>query len=202
MNTEEIEWAKKEMQRFLEHNNLDDKVYSGILEAFKNIYSSQDFVLARRVMKRLLEEKPLSLLTDDPDEWRECLSISNSIKTSFQNRRYYSLFKDVFTDGTVKYFDTERTVCIDIDTGHRFSYKLANDLVDGIYPIDMPYTPPPSPFKVFVRAHYADDRIDFIGVYSLLSPLDRITYINKFYVCNDKERFEITEREFNNMYNS
>lgn len=89
------------------------------------------------VLNRLLQYKPLSLLTGEEDEWEK---IQN--EKFLQNKRYSSVFKDI---------DTGKTYNIDgkifSDDNGKIWYTTKDSKID----ITFPYEVPNEPEKVYVK---------------------------------------------------
>ena len=87
----------------------DDKFYGGLLSKcvleLLQCFSGQNHSGAsawsvRNVFNRLADYKPLSPLTGKDDEWIDKSGLSG--KKTYQNKRWYSLFKE---DGKAYYID-------------------------------------------------------------------------------------------------
>lgn len=97
-------------------------------------------------LKRLIDEKPLTPLIGDYEEWvamegRIDLKTKKNIHMKYQNKRYANLFKDVYEDGDVVYRDNNRVTCYDPIMETYFDFGLANIIYDDMNPIKMPYYP-------------------------------------------------------------
>lgn len=102
-------------------------------------------------LKRMVEHKPLTPLTDDESEWNLIDPADEKDNFDlFQSRRSPSVFKKVYADKTV-YNDVDRVVVRDIDTGLDWYCGFYAKMVDDMFPVEMPYMPSSKKFIVEVR---------------------------------------------------
>lgn len=164
------DWAEREVEIVL--NNLkksikesDDfkyskSVYVDALNVYKCImkqsYSGYSFYAIRYILDKLMNEIPLSPINGEDDEWVPVPMQKDGVKV-FQSIRRYSLFKEVSENGTINYTDTDRVVCIDIDTSEKLLFGDAVNLIDKMFPITIPYEPKKEKFKVFVKKSKSSD---------------------------------------------
>ena len=138
------------------------------LKAFKALcddqHSGLSIGITRSILNSLIDHRPLTPVTGDDSEWMLCpelLEDTRDYKT-YQNRRYASLFKDVFDDGTVKYSDNDRFICIDPRNPYSaFSFHFVNSIVEQ-YPevpkIEFPYMPLSEPIRIEVEDLISDSK--------------------------------------------
>lgn len=86
---------------------------------------------------------PLTPIEDTDDIWNFAFGADMSEGevgfSTYQCKRMSSLFKTVFTNGTVKYEDNNRCCGVDVnDPDVSFQNKLIVDVVDDMYPIRIP----------------------------------------------------------------
>lgn len=134
-----LEWAKNELAH-IEHDeeglqDLLDKDVLELLETFCNQgHSNHTAPYVVAMFSRLAMWKPLTSLTGEDDEWRDC---GNG---KFQNKRYCAVFKDA--DGRA--YNSEGKVFSD-DNGETW-WTNKNSRVY----IDFPYVVPDEPERVFI----------------------------------------------------
>ena len=187
------EWAEKEIAAACkkENPNWDGKsfdygcsCYQSALKAYKALmddgHSGYSFSITKNILKKLLDEIPLSPITDKDffiDE-RESLESDESLKkrglkSHIQCPRRSSLFREEDLDGNVKYRDIDRYYCVDADNpSDTFSSGIAR-FIDELYPITMPYTPTSIPFKVYVRSWLTDETHGDYDVQEVLGYVDQ-----------------------------
>lgn len=126
-----------------------------------------------------------------------------------QCNRMGSLFKEVYSDGTVKYHDNDYVVCADIDKPDvTYSFGLVSNIIHDMFPITMPYSPG-KPIFVLCDCFLTDKAngdFDTVGVFSALKQngniveRTRFTKINKFFREASKDEkgpwVEITKKEY------
>ena len=106
------------------------------------------------ILIRLLKEKPLFPITDNPDEWGT--EADNYVgNTSLQNNRCGNIFKH--SDGTIT--DVERAVFVDTynDNNSFWHSKRADEIVDKLFPITLPYMPEDKPYYVYGKDMFLDE---------------------------------------------
>lgn len=208
------DWAEREVEIVLENlkksiKESDDfkyskSIYYDALKVYKLImrqrHSGYSFGVLRHILKKLLNEMPLSPITGADTEWItfDFMNVSGD-KQIFQNIRRYSLFKEVYKDGTVKYDDTNRIVCLDIKNNERYCTRAITDIVNEMFPITMPYEPDSEPYKILTDRICKDKDMGFI-VYSVVTPKGETIDINKFFIRHNNEFTELTEFEFSKRF--
>lgn len=184
-----IKWAEREIAAACkrENPNWDGKsfdygcsCYQSALKAYKSLmddgHSGFSFNMTKNILEKLLDEIPLSPITDDDffaDKYESLESDKNlksrGLKSHIQCPRRSSLFREEDLEGNIKYKDIDRYYCIDAEKpSNTFSSATAN-FIDELYPIKMPYVPSSTSFKVYVRewltdkAHGDFDVVEVIG---------------------------------------
>ena len=151
-----INWAKEEVKLACkkEASEYGCDCYASALKAFESLcndgHSGMSYCRTRNILKRLLDEKPLTPIEDTPDIWMQL----NDEGDSFQCKRLSSLFKDIGSDGTVTYNDISRIDCFYADIykkGVFYNRFLAERAEKIIGPIEFPYYPSTIPYKIYVR---------------------------------------------------
>ena len=173
------EWAEREIAAACkrENPNWDGKsfdygclCYQSALKAYKSLmddgHSGFSFSMTRNILKKLLDEIPLSPITDsdffiDEGESIQSLKTDESLrkcglKSHIQCPRRSSLFREEDLEGNVKYTDVDRYYCVNAERpSDTFSSSTAN-FINELYPITMPYMPSSTAFKVYVREWLTD----------------------------------------------
>lgn len=159
-----IEWAENEIKLAKgEAGEYDKDMLDSALRVyvklFKEGHTGYSFGRTTEIVKRLLEKKPLTAIKDLPEEWK-CVYDGDE-RTDYICKRRSSLIKLVSKDGTITYDDLDRTICIDISTGDTHRLRLGKEIINTLYPIEMPYYPPLGYFKVFYEKLDEPDGIEF-----------------------------------------
>lgn len=220
-----LEWAKKEVEIAIarektsaeqegDHKFLDYTIecYDSALKDFKSLYEDGDheFLIAKRfILSRLIDGKPLTPIEDTPDVWNLTADLEDLGYESYQCTRMSSLFKDVFPDGTVRYYDVNRVIANVVNSENPdipWHSGMASRLINKMYPITFPYIPENKPYVVKMSEILFDPEkggdFDTIAVWSVRLPdgsEDIIHKFYKFYKEDDNEESgwkEIDEDEF------
>ena len=152
-------WAEEEIR--LACNIKDEYTracYDSAIRAYKSLmkdgHSGASIHVTHGILNRLIDMKPLTEIEDVPEVWND-ISMWKSeegIVEQYQCKRMNSLFKDIYDDGTVKFTDVNRVSCIDIDCPIiSWHCHLGDNLVDELFPIEMPYYPATSPYKLYME---------------------------------------------------
>lgn len=170
------QWAEREIAAACkrENPNWDGKsfdygcsCYQSALKAYKSLmddgHSGYSFSITRNILKKLLDEIPLSPITDEDffsDKYESLESEEGlkkrRLKSRIQCPRRSSLFRYKDLKGNVKYTDIDRYYCINAENpSDTFSGGIAN-FIDKLYPITMPYIPSSERFKVYVKYWLTD----------------------------------------------
>ena len=192
------EWAEREVAIACKRENPNRKerewdygcaCYESALKAYKSLmedgHSGASFSITRQILNRLMMDLPLTPIEDTDDIWNEGFVSKETGIRSQQCMRKSSLFKDIYPDGTVKYHDVDRFVCIDI---HHPQSTYHSGLIDRIcgemYPIVMPYMPEDKHYKVYCEDFLVDKRngdFDTVGILYVIEPDGTRTTINRFF---------------------
>lgn len=173
------EWAEREIAAACkrENPNWDGKsfdygcsCYQSALKAYNSLisdgHSGFSFSITRNILKKLLDEIPLSPITDSDFFINEGESIrrletdeslrKRGLKSHIQCPRRSSLFREEDLEGNIKYRDIERYYCINAENpSDTFSSSIDN-FIDKLYPITMPYIPSSERFKVYIKYWLTD----------------------------------------------
>ena len=174
-------WAEKEVEiackRERELSGNKDEwdygcaCYESALKALKSLaedgHSGYSISITKHILNRLIDGKPLTPIEDSDDVWNEVFGMRDSFRT-FQYKRMPSLFKYVYEDGTVKYSDINRIICVNFDDhSNCWSNGFVRNIIDELYPIKMPYMPESKQYKVYCKEYLTDHKngdFDTIGV--------------------------------------
>ena len=213
-----LDWAKREVAIACEKENPNKKdgefdygcaCYESALKAFKSLcddgHSVYSIKMAQSILNCLIDGNPLTPIEDTYDVWNLIENHEDGYR-SYQCKRMYSLFKDVYADGTVKYDDIDRAYCIDIhDPNNEYSSRLVRRIINKMFPIAMPYMPA-EPIKVYCETFLTDKKngdFDTVGVfYALKTENDKQEKIeiNRFFrePKDNEERgwIEISKEEY------
>lgn len=215
------EWAKREVEFACQKENPNRKdgefdygcaCYESALKAFESLcddgHSGFSISQTAAILNRLISGRPLTPIEGTDDEWGPAIHYKPDV-TSYQCNRMPSLFKEVYSDGTVKYHDNDYVVCADIDKPDvTYSLGLVSNIIHDMFPITMPYFPG-KPIFVLCDCFLTDKEngdFDTVGVFSALKQNGNIvertkfTKINKFFrEASEGEKgpwVEITKEEY------
>lgn len=217
-----LDWAKREIEiavareRAADGTKEDEFSYGGAcyesaLKAFKSLckdgHSGMSIGFTKTILNRLIDGKPLTLIEDIEEDWLLAWdSGSGRNYITYQCERMYSLFKDVYPDGTVKYFDTDRYYCRDIQSDTTYTNGLIRDILDELYPITMPYMPADRPYVFLVEDLKLQDTpgdFDTRVIHSLQKPDGTVEELNRYYTEDvNGEMVQITEEEYERLVNN
>ena len=211
-------WAEREVQIACERENPDRKegewdygcaCYGSALKAFNSLiedgHSGMSMGFTIQILNRLIAGKPLTPIEDTEDVWEEC-ALNNRGCTTYQCNRMYSLFKEVYPDGTVKYRDNDRIECVDFFNGSTYHNSFISRIVDEIYPITMPYSAN-GVYKVYCVDFPYDPKngdYDTIEIKYITTPEDKVVGIYRYFKESDSGFVEIDWEEYiarRNKYN-
>lgn len=155
--------------------------------------------LTKNILNRLIEGKPLTPIEDTDDIWEFCWEADNKDYVNYQCKRMSSLFKKIYNDGRVIYNDVDRVTCVDINTKVTYGFGLVSRLIDGMFPITMPYYPNDG-YIVYCEDFLTDPTngdFDTIGIFYAIDPEGNKIHIDRFFGDDsDGEMKEITICEY------
>ena len=201
-------WAEEEIRLACNINGEYARAcYNSAIRAYKSLlkdgHSGASIHLTHEILNRLIDMKPLTAIEDVPEVWND-ISMRKSDEGTieqYQCKRMSSLFKDVYDDGTVKFTDVDRVSCIDIDNPTiSWHCRLGDNIVDELFPIEMPYYPTKDPYKLYKEDFLVDPEngdYDTQGFFYLITPYGDKIEVNKFYKEQDGEWVEIEIEEYN-----
>ena len=211
------EWAKREVEIACERERLVSKeenewdygcaCYESALKAFNSLcedgHSGYSIQLTKSILDRLIDGKPLTPIEDTEDVWDDISDISGlrGEKVKYQCKRMSSLFKDVYADGTVKYSDVGRILCVDEHNPKNtwFNGKVCG-VIDELIPITMPYMPDNKPIKIYCEEFLTDRKngdFDTLGILYVIMPDGKQIDIDKFFKESENGWDEINMDEYN-----
>ena len=213
-----LDWAEREVAIACKKENPNKKdgefdygcaCYESALKAFKSLcddgHSGFSIKMTQEILNRLINGQPLTPIEDTDDVWNLIDNHEDGYR-SYQCKRMYSLFKDVYADGTVEYDDINRSYCIDIhDPNNEYSSGLVRRIIDKMFPIAMPYMPS-KPIKVYCEDLLTDKKngdFDTVGVFYALKTengeQEKIE-INRFFRApkdnEERDLVEISKEEY------
>ena len=213
-----LDWAEREVAIACEKENPNKKdvefdygcaCFESALKAFKSLcddcHSGFSIKMTQVILNRLIDGNPLTPIEDMDDVWNLIENHEDGYR-SYQCKRMYSLFKDVYADGTVKYDDINMSYCIDIhNPNNEYSSRLVRRIIDKMFPITMPYMPS-KPIKVYCEDFLTDKKngdFDTVGVfYALKTENDKQEKIeiNRFFRApkdnEERDWVEISKEEY------
>lgn len=159
--------------------------YEAALKAYQVLIEEKhNWGMTRRILMRLLNGKPLTPIEEDAEIWDEC-GHSNKDCISYQCNRMTSLFKDVYTDGTVKYSDVDRCYGIEINQSViAYNTRMIREIVDEMFPITMPYSPEEEKYEVAsdtISVCSEDGELEMRAVLYIVDPEGNCIEVNRYF---------------------
>lgn len=211
------EWAEEEVriacERFRKEADGDEKptaeyecsCLESALKAYKSImedgHSGASYGLTINILKRLLDEYPLTPIEDAPDIWEE-VPATGSNCLMYQCKRLSSLFKDIDTEtGEVSYHDCNRIICKN-ENGITYHNGFIQREIEELYPIQLPYLP--SGRYVVLATDFSttgsSGEFDTIYVISVREPNGCVRNLNWYYKETKNGFTKIDEGEYIQRY--
>ena len=192
------EWAEREVEIACKKENPNRKVmefdygcacYESALKAFKSLtedgHSGFSIGITKHILNRLIDGKPLTPIEDTYDTWNHKIIDTHDGYTSYQCKRMSSLFKQVYDDGHIEYRDVNRVIAYDIDDPDlTYHTGLADNIVNEMYPVIMPYMPYDKSFKMCFETFLTDKKhgdFDTKAVLYLTKPNDERVEVNRYF---------------------
>lgn len=190
------EWAENEIKLVCkDFNSYGGAPFDAALKAYKALMrcglTGFQYPYARDILEKLINEIPLSPITDEDFVDTNCLGVYGGVKTT-QCRRMSSLFKDETKDGKVSYHDNNRCVCINAENPSDCFSSGVSKFIDSIFPITMPYVPINGQYKVYVKTWLTDESNGDFDVHEVLGFEDPD---GKWYECHFLEYYGNDEVE-------
>lgn len=210
-------WAEKEIEIACRLERADSNTtegdwdygcscYNSAMRAYKSLigdgHSGYSIGVTKHILNRLIDGKPLTPIEDTDDVWSDISDISGlrGEEVNYQCERMSSLFKYVYSDGTVKYRDIDRCYGVDINNlDCTFTNGLLSKIIDEMFPVTMPYYPG-KPITVYCEDFLTDEKngdFDTRGVFYAIKPDGEKIEINRFFKESTNSWDEIDEAEYN-----
>lgn len=158
--------------------------------------------ITKGILNRLIDGKCLTPIEDTPDIWTDITEdFPEGTKSKhYQCKRMGSLFKEIAEDGTVTFSDSNRVYCTNLENPDvTFTNGLSRQLVDKVFPIQMPYFPASKKFKVVVDEFLVDPKngdFDTVGYICILTLDGRKVELNRYFKEVDGKMVRIEKAEF------
>lgn len=201
MNTKTLTYIKKELDT-LSKSQSDSQIPNitkNCLKLFKNSNTIEEVKTLLTLANRLVNNLPLTPITEDDFRYarqskflKEFIKDSDVVSLKECPRMKY-LVRREFKDGTVDYSDLTRVLFTDVNTEETFHLAVCVDLIDTLYPIQLPYFPNDNEYFNFVgTTYYVDDnnksitppregmfnKVDITGVFLPNSKFVELNYTN------------------------
>lgn len=206
-HVEEIKAEGREPQE-IDYFDYTGECYKSALKAFKSVcddgHSGLSHAITSKILKRMLDGLPLEKIQETDFIENEFSWTDNDGSKHIMCAKMFSLWKYIHPDGKITYTDQDRVVGINADKGYPFGAGFVTDIVDELYPITMPYYPDGKQYKVYVRdflVYPENGDYDTRAILYIETPDKEKIEINKFYHEKNREMVEITEDEYNELYN-
>ena len=205
-------WAEREVQIACERErngapgnewNYGVACYESALKAFKSLledeHSGMSFDITMSILNALAKGQPLTPIEDTDDIWNECGRYPyEKDYITYQCKRMSSLFKKVYDDGRIEYYDVDRFTCVykdnpDIPWHNGHVDKIAGD----IFPITMPYVP--KIYTVVCEEHLTNRKNGDFDTLAILYVYDKDgnrKYINRYFDEDGEGWREIDNNEW------
>lgn len=175
-----------------------ESAYKAFLSLCEDGHSGMSFGFTKAILIKLMDGRPLTPIEDSPDEWGDGNFSDYNEVTTYQCKRMNSLFKEIDSDGAVTYSDMNRSVCYYVDDENGFGYQngICSDLVDELYPIELPYSGIDNRYKVYCKDYEKGNDFYLKHVLYIITPDKKEIRIDKYYgVVNDR-MVEICKDDF------
>ena len=214
-----LDWAKNEVDIACKREAPDRKpgewdygcaCYESALKAYESLindgHSGLSWSLAKQILMRLMDGKPLTPIEDIPENWEESEGLNfgkNNYIQTYQCTRMPSLFKYIDKNGKVTYRDVDRVVCRHTDSDICYHNGLASRIVNEMFPITMPYIPADKPFIVDCYEFLIDEKngdYDMICFTKLHKPDGEVIDVNRYFAERNGCFEEINHDEMNKRF--
>ena len=192
------DWAEQEVEIACKKENPNRKVmefdygcacYESALKVFNSLiedgHSLFSIRITKHILNRLIDGKPLTPIEDTDDVWDHNIIDVHDGHTSYQCKRMSSLFKYVYNDGHIEYRDVNRVIAYDIDDPDlTYHTGLADNIVNEMYPVTMPYMPYDRSFKMCFETFLTDKKhgdYDTKAILYLIKPDGEKVEINRYF---------------------
>lgn len=206
------EWARREVDIACKREKPDRKegewdygcaCYESALKAYECLaadgHSGMSWGLTRNILMRLMDDKPLTPIEDNEEDWNECRGYNDRGK-HYHCKRMSSLFKDVYPDGRVEFTDVDRVQMYNIESPDvAWHNGMVRGMIDKMFPITMPYIPENNSYKVYVEEFLCDEKngdYDTQGILYCIKPDGEKIDIYKYLGEVDGKWVEISFEEY------
>lgn len=206
------DWARQEVQLAkaeLKWNKNDEAqymiaCYDSALRAYEKLmkdgHSGTSFAITRGILEKLMNEIPLMPLEDTEIMWNHAYDCEN--ESVFQHKRMPSVFKMVNKKtGAVRFSDNDRILCKNLlgpDSTYFYSNFISR-IIDGMFPIEFPYTPTKEKYIVYVTEFLMDSAngdFDTMNLVSVKLPTGDARPLNLYYKEENGRWSLITQDEW------
>lgn len=176
-----LEWADRELDlaRDADHDESAElystarvMYHTMIRDWWKHGYSMEKVL---EILHHLSNHETLMPITEENADWERDSSKRTEGCTYYRSKRYGSLLKIVTSDGVISYRDISRVICQDVNNPESTWFNgFATNLVDGYFPITLPYQPHESkPIRVKITEALSDESngdFDTMAVQTIVDP--------------------------------
>ncbi len=206
------DWARQEVQLAkaeLKRNKNDEAqymiaCYDSALRAYEKLmkdgHSGTSFAITRGILEKLMNEIPLTPVEDKEIMWKYTYNHEN--EAVFQHKRMPSVFKMVNKKtGAVRFSDNDRILCKNLlgpDSTYFYSNFISR-IIDGMFPIEFPYTPTKEKYIVYVTEFLMDSAngdFDTMNLVSVKLPTGDARPLNLYYKEENGRWSLITQDEW------
>ena len=209
-----LTWAELEVEIACKHERGDRAkeewdygcaCYESALKAFKSLeedgHTGFSIGLTKQILNRLIDGNPLTPIEDTDDIWSDIADVSgeNGEVINYQCKRKSSLFKYVYTDGSVEFRDVDSFIMVDTITNTTWHSGLVDQILREKYPITMPYIPADKPYKAVCEEYLTDRKngdFDTVGIFKVIEPDGTTAEINRYFKDAPNGWEEINLEEF------
>lgn len=199
----EVNIVKQEAMKDNEESSYYIACVESALKTFKFMceegHSGMSIKVTQDILNDLIDGIPLTPIEDTPDIWQLTPKLADSDVKVYQCKRKFSLFKYVYSDGSISYSDVDRVILKDIDHDTTFYNGSVTRLIDSMYPITMPYIPTRKPFKVYTHDFLVDPKngdYDTRGILWMVTPYGERVDINRYFKDGGNGMIEIDKAEY------
>lgn len=206
------DWARQEVQLAkaeLKRNKNDEAqymiaCYDSALRAYEKLtkdgHSGTSFAITRGILEKLMYEIPLTPVEDKEIMWKHVYDREN--EAVFQHKRMPNVFKMVNKKtGAVRFSDNDRILCKNLlgpDSAYFYSNFISR-IIDGMFPIEFPYTPTKEKYIVYVTEFLMDSAngdFDTMNLVSVKLPTGDARPLNLYYKEENGRWSLITQDEW------
>lgn len=204
-----LDWAKNEIDIARGRGKEDEgdygcACYKSALKAYESLmeddHTGMSIGFTKAILNRLIDRKPLTPIEDTNDMWNLIECRSNDGSKMFQCKRMNSLFKNVYSNGSVIYSDIDRFTCIKSETDQAWWYNgFVSKIYNEMFPITMPYIPNNKPDKIICEELLTDRKngdFDTLGVLYIRKTTGEKIEINRYFKEAGDTFVEISLEEY------